>query len=516
MTDKIVISTNQAAGKNAFAASEVRGWIKTGKIFKHLFRYREATLLVYDLQVVPKPFISSLLIKLLGKNSWISDEKGQRKKVTYGSLVGHFFRLLKNHLQKGRFLRAIRDEVKELGEARDEKRWDFSGRPLYLRTDHFFGIQSGGSVGHIAGVLNHLKDPIFFTTCRIPTVKPEIETEFIFPGSDFADFKELPAFRFNQTFFSRALKLINGRELSFIYQRYSVNNFSGVKLAKHLRVPLVLEYNGSELWVSRWWGARAKYEHLMERIERLNLAKADLIVVVSKALKEELVTRGIESNKILVNPNGVNPDRYSPEVEGDEMRKRYGLEGKIVLGFIGTFGKWHGAEVLAEAFGRLMQEFPHYKESVRLLLIGDGITMPQVKEILARENVLDFSTLTLMIPQEEGPKHLAACDILVSPHIPNPDGTPFFGSPTKLFEYMAMGKGIVASDLDQIGEILQHRKTAWMVEPGNVDELKRGLKTLIEDQETRRSLGEAARSEAIKHYTWQSHTQRILDRLKSV
>src|SRR5262249_6789772 len=117
-------------------------------------------------------------------------------------------------------------------------------------------------------------------------------------------------------------------------------------------------------------------------------------------------------------------------------------------------------------------------------------------------------------PQEEGATHLAACDILASPHVPNPDGTPFFGSPTKLFECMAMGKGIVASDLDQIGQILKHQQTAWMVEPGDSASLMLGLKTLIDDAAIRGRLGAAARCEVVAHYTWQAHTGKIVEKLK--
>jgi glycosyltransferase involved in cell wall biosynthesis len=231
-------------------------------------------------------------------------------------------------------------------------------------------------------------------------------------------------------------------------------------------------------------------------------------------MKDELVTRNIDPHKILVNPNGVNTDHYSPHIAGQPIRQQYQLTDKIVIGFIGTFGKWHGAEVLAEAFGQLLQNYPELKATLHLLMIGDGITMPEVKANLEKYQIQDYCTLTGTVPQAEGPNYLAACDILASPHVPNPDGTPFFGSPTKLFEYMAMGKGIVASDLDQIGEILHHDHTAWLTEPGNSAAFAQGLKTLIDDPEKRRRLGQAARETVVKHYTWQEHTRKIIEKLR--
>jgi glycosyltransferase involved in cell wall biosynthesis len=276
-----------------------------------------------------------------------------------------------------------------------------------------------------------------------------------------------------------------------------------------------LEYYGSEIWANRNWGTGAmRYETLTERAELLNLKAADLIVVVSEPLKDELIERGINADKILINPNGVDPERYSPDIDGSEIRSKYGLDGKVVLGFIGTFGAWHGAEVLAEAFGQFLNRYPEYREKVRLLMIGDGLKMPEVKASLANHQVKHECILTGLVPQTEGAKHLAACDILMSPHVPNPDGTRFFGSPTKLFEYMAMAKGIVASDLDQIGEILEHDVTAWMVEPANIEMLVDGMKQLIDDPDRRERLGKAAWAEVVANYTWREHTRKIVEKLK--
>jgi glycosyltransferase involved in cell wall biosynthesis len=91
------------------------------------------------------------------------------------------------------------------------------------------------------------------------------------------------------------------------------------------------------------------------------------------------------------------------------------------------------------------------------------------------------------------------------------DGSEFFGSPTKLFEYMAMGKAIVASNLGQIGDVLEHERTALIVEPGSVRELRASLARLSREPELRERLGQAARSQAVSHHTWMHNAGRVLD-----
>lgn len=504
---------------------ELKRWVLQGTIVKHFFRYKEAQLLTYHIDFIPKPFFIALLLKLLSRReSSVKDEQGRSQSITVRVLGKLLRKFLADFWEKSALLRRINREVEQLSGGYNErqsiKTLDLSSTPVYLRTDLWFGVPSGGSIGHIAGVLNNLDNytgkPAFLTTDVIPTVRNDIETHYIYPRQKFWDFCELPGLFFNEIFENNAHQILQGRKLSFIYQRYSLNNYSGLKLARFYKVPFALEYNGSEIWINRHWGKPLKYESLSERIELLNLKSADLIVVVSDPMKDELVGRGIKPDKILVNPNGVDPEKYSPDIDGSSIQQKYNLKDKVVVGFIGTFGKWHGAEVLAEAFGRLIREFPKYHESLRLLMIGDGITMPQVKEKLGEYGVMDNCVLTGRIPQEEGPIHLAACDILVASHVPNPDGTPFFGSPTKLFEYMAMGKGIVASNLDQIGEVLEHGRTAWMVKPGDVADLAKGIIRLVEDKELRSELGRNAREEVVTKYTWTEHVRKIIGALEKV
>ena len=143
-------------------------------------------------------------------------------------------------------------------------------------------------------------------------------------------------------------------------------------------------------------------------------------------------------------------------------------------------------------------------------MIGDGVRMPIVKKHILEFNLQENAVLTGLIPQEQGAKFLSACDILINATVPNPDGSEFFGSPTKLFEYMAMGKAIICSNMAQMSEILAHGKTAYMVEPGSIDELATAMKELVDDGELRQRLGDSARDEVIQKYTWDKHVDKIL------
>jgi glycosyltransferase involved in cell wall biosynthesis len=115
----------------------------------------------------------------------------------------------------------------------------------------------------------------------------------------------------------------------------------------------------------------------------------------------------------------------------------------------------------------------------------------------------------------EVPGYLDACDVLVSPHVPLPDGVEFFGSPTKLFEYMASAKAIVASELGQIGDVLEHGRTAWLVPPGDEEALASALRTLARNPDMRNELGARAREQASLH-TWCKNAHRIIDAYRSL
>jgi len=261
-------------------------------------------------------------------------------------------------------------------------------------------------------------------------------------------------------------------------------------------------------------------------------------VTVSHVLRDELVERGVEPDRIVWYPNCVDEHVYDPDrFDADarlRLRRRYDIApDDVVVEFIGTFGRWHGVDILARAIARLSHDDAEWlaRRRVRFLLVGDGLRMPEVRDIL-RDVDPRLVVIPGLVPQADGPAHLAAADVLVSPHVPNDDRSPFFGSPTKLFEYMAMGKGIVASRLDQIADVLavsvdaadlpdgppaaHERSLAVLATPGSVDELVAGIRFLVDEEAWRKRLGANARREAVSKYTWSQHVRVILDGLAEV
>jgi glycosyltransferase involved in cell wall biosynthesis len=324
----------------------------------------------------------------------------------------------------------------------------------------------------------------------------------------------IPIVLYNLRVLQRGWRLFRKSRPAFLYQRHLLFNISGLLLSRVLGVPLILEYNGSEVWmVERWGRGWTYFMHLARWMENLNIRLADMLVVVSDHVCKEVLDKGVPPERVLVNFNGVNPRVFHPQVGGSAVRDRYGISrDTLVAGFIGTFSFWHGVEVLAKAVRQAVAAVPN----LHFLFIGDGPLLDSVKEQIVSDGCEAHVTFTGRVPSEEAPAHLAACDILLSPHVQNPDGSPFFGSPTKLFEYMAMGRAIAASGIEQLAQVLEHERTALLVPPDDPEALARSVVRLASNKQLRLRLGRSARDHVVKHYTWDGHVARILDRVRNI
>jgi len=369
---------------------------------------------------------------------------------------------------------------------------------------HVKGFLAGGaSAGARCEVFSGRSLPVQdFTTHLVPAKRR------------FFLFHESRMVSYNLRFAFTVSKLLRGHRVGTLYQRHGRFVIAGALLSKWTGIPFILEYNGSETWMADYWDP-ARFRNLLRLCEEVSLSRANLIVVVSEALKQDLLRRGIAEQRILLNPNAVDPAVFQPGCGGDEVRRKFGLApSDVVIGFVGTFHYWHGIKVLEQAIQQVLRDelTDEVIGKLRFLLVGEGLLRGEMisnLETYLRSRVF----FTGLIPHERIAAYLDAADILVSPHVHMPDGQPFFGSPTKIFEYMAMAKGIIASNLDQLSQVLKHEGSAWLVEPGSVSELASAIVLLARNPALRNQLGHNARASALAEHTWRQNAERVLARI---
>ena len=385
-----------------------------------------------------------------------------------------------------------------------------------IRPQFWFGVQAGGSVSHVRGVASGMRalgfNPHLWTSSRLPGSEAELPQTEIAPSPRPSLFEDAAMVAYNRSVIGRAGDDFQNFLPAVVYQRHDVFSLSGLALARRLGVPLVLEVNASEVWAREAW-SRLFLKGLARKMERAAFRHADRLVLISEELVPTVLALGGDRKRIIVNPNGVDVDRFDPDPSTAIAKHNLSVPPDAILcGFIGTFAKWHGVLFLADQIPMLLERDPR----LRFVLIGEGDFRPEVESRLRRAGALDRVYFPGLVEPDRVPEYLAACDILLSPHLPFEDGTTFFGSPTKLFEYMAAGRAIVASRLGSMARILTHGETAMLFDPGDGAGFCETVLELARRSDTRRTLGKNARAAALQHYTWTANARRALDGVMSI
>lgn len=292
---------------------------------------------------------------------------------------------------------------------------------------------------------------------------------------------ELMALLYNFFGYVRLVNKIRQFKPEIIYERYSLNTFCGIWTSRLFGIPLILEVNAPLAYEQNKLGKLA-FKRLAWLSERWICSHSTMTLVVSQVMKEMLESAGVPDEKMMVMPNGINPKTFHPQVSGEEIRQRHGLEDALVIGFVGWFRQWHGLEMLLE----IMHEAHLAEKNVRLLLVGDGPAFPYLQLYIGAHDLASAVTMTGPVARREIPHYIAAMDIAVQPAATE------YACPMKIPEYMAMAKCIIAPDQPNIREILENEVTATLFSPENKSALKAALLQLIADAAMRKKLGSAA------------------------
>ena len=302
-----------------------------------------------------------------------------------------------------------------------------------------------------------------------------------------------------------------------------------LKIPIGMRPPLVYESHGytpdvaaalPEMVATARPASAAKLARLAAR-EGAVWRHADGYVTITRALAEELERRFGKRSKLAVVPDGMRPaatpERVTPDLKvgpaaGPTVEHPVGPAGAStspVAGYAGHLYAWKGVDILLEAIAQV--------PDVRGLIVGGHEAEPdlgRVKAVATRLDIGDRVTFTGLVPPSDVPAHLAKASMLV---LPNPASaiSTHFTSPLKLFEYMAAGRAIIASDLPAIREILRDGENALLVEPGNAAAIAAAMRRLIDGPELATDLARTAAAEAAR-YTWPRRAERLETLLKDV
>lgn len=298
-------------------------------------------------------------------------------------------------------------------------------------------------------------------------------------------------------------RAVNRFHLDMVYERYAFFSFICGFIAKQKKLPFILEVNEIS-GIKRFRGQ--SLVRLTTWIEKKIFENADLITVVSSFLKKSIVARGITADKILVLPNGVDLQKFSIDSLDSEntVREKYTLKKEtIVIGFVGWFAEWDRLDKIIEIFAELFLSYP----SSKLMLVGDGKIMPQLKEKAHKSGIKDHIIFTGPVSRLDVQKYISAFDISVLPHSNE------FGSPIVLFEFMALGKPVVAPTLDPITDVIEDGKNGLLFPAGNFVELKHVLGKLLSDKHLREEIGQAARRDIVENHSWECKAEQVISAL---
>ncbi len=467
------------------------------------------------------------------KNKWHEIKKSQPKvtlaqPVTVPSTPNPDAPIDIAHLQKLLKQRVSPKMLHDIG--RPDTLPRIKGLGVYIRLNFWDNVVSGGSIGHTAYVAKKLSQRTERFHCIMGTHYPLLDslgvdqTVIAPPDCSGVEPNMLAA---NNYYVDRLRLIFACMQPAYVYERPVPGNYAVAELCRELEIPYFVEFNGSETTMMREFNDRPyDFEDIFLKAETLGFHCSSAISAISEEVKKQAVELGADPKRILINPNGADPDDYGPDKKiRSSERARFGFANNdVVIGFIGTFGGWHGIDVLAKVLAPVCNN----SKKVKFLLIGHGVNFSMVEQQVADHNLQDQVILTGCVPQEMGREHLKACDIFISPHHKHMGDIKFFGSPTKLFEYMAGGCAIVASDFMQLGAVLKpalvgadyvasngklavdNAERAILTEPGNAEELADTLKLLVKDKALRKKLGANARRALLDFYSWDVHVDRFL------
>lgn len=283
-----------------------------------------------------------------------------------------------------------------------------------------------------------------------------------------------------------------------IYERYNLYTMSGVWAAARHHIPLILEVNAPLFDERSAFGGLA-LPFLARWTEETTWRRADAVLPVTRVLADRVLQSTGPRPHVLVVPNGINPAEFAGPIDSKEAKAKLGLGGRLVLGFTGFVREWHRVERVLD----FMASDASPPDS-HFILVGDGPAKEALIRYAATLNLTHRTSFPGVVPRDKIKHYVAAFDVALQPHVVA------YASPLKLFEYMALGRAILAPDTPNIREVLIDEHDALLFDTTSDADFHDKLRRLANDQALRERLGRAAvATTEAKGLTWHHNAERV-------
>jgi len=284
------------------------------------------------------------------------------------------------------------------------------------------------------------------------------------------------------------------KEFDIVHSQYHPDVFVGNVAKKMLGKPHVFTYHGFapvRVWASPKQELKM-IDHRAGTFFALHIG-FDYIITVSHYLKKELINNyGIDKDAIKVIYNGIDAQRFNPNVRGDAIRQRYGLKDNPVILYIGRLVPYKGLQFLLRAIPTVLQEFPDVKFLVGGSMRDDMLNFSGIAKDLGIKNSVIF---TGFVPDELIPELYACCDIFCYPSL-------WEGFGLTPGEAQASGKPVVAFNTCAIPEVVDNGNTGLLVEPRNHGQIAEAIVSLLGDEKLLRRMGSEGRKRVLRLFSW--------------
>lgn len=317
-----------------------------------------------------------------------------------------------------------------------------------------------------------------------------------------------------ETYANELIKLAKNHQASIIHSSSNYVNGLAAALAAHkIGISSIYEVRG--LWYLTRAAKDPNYEnsdayHLDKEMEFKAVNAADAVVTISEALREEIISWGIKSDKVTVVPNSVNLARFQPLACDRQLKWELGVEGRFVVGFIGSITIYEGLDLLIKAIANLVEQ----GIKISLVIVGDGPELEKLKLIAESTSVSEQIIFTGRVPFTEVNRYYSIFDVCPLPRksyevcrlVP----------PLKPLEIMAMNKPVIVSNLPVLQEIVEDGKNGLVCQADDIDSLQQTLMSLYSDPEKKEKLGKAGQDWVEIHRSWDRVSQTYLQLYKNL